>query len=131
MADAWAAHRGAGRALVTAGPGHCNAISALYGALMAESPVVLLSGHAPTAQLAAAPSRRDGPGRGGRAGLQGRVDGEGRRALGEDTRPRWSWRGAGGPARARSLPGDLLEVEGGDDARGRRREPPRRPRPRR
>ena len=36
-----------GVALVTAGPGHLNALSALYGALMAESPVVLLSGHAP------------------------------------------------------------------------------------
>src|SRR5262249_25971648 len=37
-------------ALVTAGPGHLNALSALYGALMAESPLVLLSGHAPVAQ---------------------------------------------------------------------------------
>ena len=40
-----------GVALLTAGPGHCNAISALYGALMAESPVVLLSGHSPYAQI--------------------------------------------------------------------------------
>ena len=40
-----------GVALLTAGPGHCNAISALYGALMAESPVVLLSGHSPHAQI--------------------------------------------------------------------------------
>ena len=52
MADAHA--RLTGRpavALVTGGPGHANAVSALYTAAMAESPVVLLSGHAPNAQL--------------------------------------------------------------------------------
>ncbi len=37
-------------ALVTAGPGHLNAISALYGARMAESPVLLLSGASPRGQ---------------------------------------------------------------------------------
>lgn len=52
MADAWARLTGeAGIALVTGGPGHANAISALYTAAMAESPVVLLSGHAPLNQL--------------------------------------------------------------------------------
>jgi acetolactate synthase-1/2/3 large subunit len=52
MADAWGRLRDEpGVALVTASPGHCNAISALYGALMSESPVVLLSGHAPRGQL--------------------------------------------------------------------------------
>ncbi len=46
MADAWGRLTDEpGVALVTAGPGHANALSALYGALMAESPVVLLSGH--------------------------------------------------------------------------------------
>lgn len=51
MADAWGRlGEEPGVALVTAGPGHMNALSALYGALMAESPVVLLSGHAPAAQ---------------------------------------------------------------------------------
>lgn len=38
-------------ALVTGGPGHANAVSALYTACMSESPVVLLSGHAPLNQL--------------------------------------------------------------------------------
>jgi acetolactate synthase-1/2/3 large subunit len=48
MADAWGRLTDEpGVALVTAGPGHLNAISALYGARMAESPVVFLSGHAP------------------------------------------------------------------------------------
>ena len=52
MADAWARLTGdAGIALVTGGPGHANAVSALFTALAAESPVVLLSGHAPLGEL--------------------------------------------------------------------------------
>src|SRR5438270_841113 len=52
MADAYARVSGAlGVALVTGGPGHANAISALYTAAMAESSVILLSGHAPNADL--------------------------------------------------------------------------------
>lgn len=52
MADAWARLTGeVGVALVTGGPGHANAVSALYTALAAESPVLLLSGHAPTGEL--------------------------------------------------------------------------------
>ena len=51
MADAYARITGdVGIALVTGGPGHANAVSALYTALMTEAPVVLLSGHAPNAQ---------------------------------------------------------------------------------
>ena len=52
MADAWGRLTGEpGIALVTGGPGHANAISALYTALAAESPLVLISGHAPTDEL--------------------------------------------------------------------------------
>lgn len=52
MADAYARLTGeVGIALVTGGPGHANAVSALYTAAMAESPVVLISGHAPLNQL--------------------------------------------------------------------------------
>ncbi len=52
MADAYARVSGkVGIALVTGGPGHANAVSALYTAQMAEAPVVLLSGHAPNDQL--------------------------------------------------------------------------------
>jgi acetolactate synthase-1/2/3 large subunit len=52
MADAWGRLTGEpGVALVTGGPGHANAVGALYTAAMAESPVVLLSGHAPAGQL--------------------------------------------------------------------------------
>ncbi|HEV8531090.1 MAG TPA: thiamine pyrophosphate-binding protein [Methylomirabilota bacterium] len=51
MADAWGRlTEEPGVALVTAGPGHLNALSALYGALMSESPVVLLSGASPLSQ---------------------------------------------------------------------------------
>jgi len=52
MADGYARVTGeVGIALVTGGPGHANAISALYTALAAQSPVVLLSGHAPHQEL--------------------------------------------------------------------------------
>ena len=48
MADGWGRlTESPGIALCTAGPGHLNTPSALYVALMAESPVVLLSGHSP------------------------------------------------------------------------------------
>lgn len=52
MADAWGRLTGEpGIALVTGGPGHANAVSALYTALAAESPLILLSGHAPLEEL--------------------------------------------------------------------------------
>lgn len=52
MADAWARLTGEiGVAMVTGGPGHANAVSALYTAQMAEAPVLLLSGHAPNNQI--------------------------------------------------------------------------------
>jgi acetolactate synthase-1/2/3 large subunit len=48
MADAWGRLTGEpGVALVTAGPGFANCLSALYVALMAEAPMILLSGRAP------------------------------------------------------------------------------------
>jgi acetolactate synthase I/II/III large subunit len=54
MADAWSRVTGEpGIALVTGGPGHANAVSALYTAQMSETPVLLLSGHAPNDQAGA------------------------------------------------------------------------------
>lgn len=48
MADAWGRlTEQPGVALVAAGPGHANALSALFVAQAAESPLVLLSGHSP------------------------------------------------------------------------------------
>ena len=50
MADAWAQITGEiGIALVTAGPGFANALSALFSARHSESPVLLLSGDSPVA----------------------------------------------------------------------------------
>ena len=52
MADGWGRlTEQPGVALVTAGPGHCNSLSALYVALMSESPVLLLSGHCPRGEV--------------------------------------------------------------------------------
>jgi acetolactate synthase-1/2/3 large subunit len=52
MADAWGRLTGEpGIAMVTGGPGHANCIGALFTALGAESPMVLLSGHAATWEL--------------------------------------------------------------------------------
>ena len=52
MADAWGRLTDRpGIALITAGPGLANALSALYVAKVAESPLVLLSGHTPVNQL--------------------------------------------------------------------------------
>jgi acetolactate synthase I/II/III large subunit len=52
MADAWGRLTGEpGVALVTGGPGHANAVGALYTAHAAEAPMVLLSGHAMTSEL--------------------------------------------------------------------------------
>ena len=52
MADGWGRlTEEPGVALLTAGPGHCNGLGALYVALMAESPLLMLSGHCPEAQI--------------------------------------------------------------------------------
>src|SRR6185295_4843716 len=52
MADAHGRLTGEpGVALVTGGPGHANAVGALFTALGAESPMVLLSGHAATWEI--------------------------------------------------------------------------------
>jgi acetolactate synthase-1/2/3 large subunit len=52
MADAWGRLRGeAGIALVTGGQGHANAVAGLSTALAGEVPLVLLSGHAPLAEI--------------------------------------------------------------------------------
>ena len=52
MADAYGRLTGQpGIAMVTGGPGHANAVSALFTAMGQESPMVLLSGHTETDQL--------------------------------------------------------------------------------
>ena len=52
MADAWGRLTGqAGIAMVTGGPGHANAVAAMFTALGQEAPLVLLSGHTATWEL--------------------------------------------------------------------------------
>jgi len=52
MSESWARLTGeVGIAIVTGGPGHANAIGALCTALASETPVILLSGHAPLNEL--------------------------------------------------------------------------------
>ena len=51
MADAWGRFTGEpGVAMVTGGPGHANAVSALYSALMSESPTRTWLGSSSTAE---------------------------------------------------------------------------------
>ncbi len=113
MADAWGRLTGeVGVALVTGGPGHANAVSALYTALAAESPVVLLSGHAPTSEL-------------GRGAFQEMAQAEmaapackaawtvrSAQTLGVDLARAMRMAGAGRPGPVHlSLPSDLLEAQ--------------------
>ncbi len=128
MADAWGRlTEEPGVALVTAGPGHCNAISALYGALMAESPVVLLSGHAPTAQLGRGAFQEMDQAAVAAPVCKASWMAKDAARLGEDVVAALELARSGRPGPVHvSLPGDLLEakVATGDGARAPRREAP-------
>ena len=128
MADAWGRlTEEPGVALVTAGPGHCNAISALYGALMAESPVVLLSGHAPTTQLGRGAFQEMDQAAVAAPVCKASWMAKDAARLGEDIALALELARSGRPGPVHvSLPGDLLEAEvgAGDGARAPRREPP-------
>src|SRR5690242_21932359 len=117
MADAWGRlTEEPGVALVTAGPGHCNAVSALYTALMAESPVVLLSGHAPVSQLGRGAFQEMDQAAVAAPVVKAAWMAKDAARLGEDiaTALELARSGRPGPVHV-SLPGDLLEakVEGG------------------
>ena len=128
MADAWGRlTEEPGVALVTAGPGHCNAISALYGALMSESPVVLLSGHAPTAQLGRGAFQEMDQAAVAAPVCKASWMAKDAARLGEDIAIALELARSGRPGPVHvSLPGDLLEakVAAGDGARAPRREAP-------
>jgi len=116
MADAW------GRlteepavALVTAGPGHCNAISALYTALMSESPVVLLSGHAPAGQLGRGAFQEIEQAAVAAPVTKASWTAKDATRLGEDIRTALELARSGRPGPVHvSLPGDLLEAAVGE-----------------
>ncbi|MGH7356048.1 MAG: thiamine pyrophosphate-binding protein [Candidatus Rokuibacteriota bacterium] len=126
MADGWGRlTETPGVALVTAGPGHLNALGALYGALMAESPCVLLSGAAPRAQAGRGAFQEiDQPGT-ARPVVKAAWTAERAETLGDDVARALEIASGGRPGPvALSLPGDLLEslvaaatgAAGGDEA---------------
>lgn len=115
MADGWGRMTGEpGVAMVTGGPGHVNALGALFAAQAAESPMVLLSGHAATWEL----------GRGGfqeirQADMAAPVTkaswtAKSATTLGQDIghAMRLARQGRPGPVHV-SLPSDLLDESGG------------------
>jgi len=116
MADAWGRlTERPGVALVTAGPGHLNAISALYGALMSESPVVLLSGHAPQGQAGRGAFQEIDQVGAARPVTKAAWRVESATSMGEDMARALiiAARGRPGPVHL-SLPGDLLEAKVAD-----------------
>ena len=119
MADAWGRlTEQPGVALVTAGPGHLNALSALYGARMAESPVVLLSGASPRAQRGRGAFQEVDQVAAARPVTKAAwsVDDVARMATTCRARSRWPTSGRPGPVHL-SLPGDVLEAAAPDARR--------------
>jgi acetolactate synthase I/II/III large subunit len=116
MADAWGRlTERPGVALVTAGPGHLNAISALYGALMSESPVVLLSGHAPQGQAGRGAFQEIDQVGAARPVTKAAWRVESAASMGEDMARALTIAASGRPGPVHlSLPGDLLEAKVAD-----------------
>jgi acetolactate synthase-1/2/3 large subunit len=120
MADAWARITGeVGVALVTGGPGHANAVSALYTALAADSAVVLLSGHAPTNELGKGAFQEMAQAEMAAPACKGSWTVRSAASLGEDLARamRMAATGRPGPVHL-SLPSDLLEARVDDDIPG-------------
>jgi acetolactate synthase-1/2/3 large subunit len=113
MADAWARLTGeVGIALVTGGPGHANAVSALYTALAAESPVVLLSGHAPVSELGKGAFQEMAQAEMAAPACKASWMVRSAASLGEDLARAMRMAGSGRPGPVHlSLPSDLLEGE--------------------
>ena len=111
MADGWGRlTETPGVALVTAGPGHLNAVSALYSAQMAESPMVLLSGHSPRAQRGRGAFQEVDQAGAARPVVKAAWVAESAEGLGNDIARAFAIAGSGRPGPVHvSLPGDLLE----------------------
>jgi len=115
MADAWGRLTGEpGIALVTGGPGHANAVSALYTALAAESPLVLLSGHAPLEELGQGAFQEMAQAEMAAPAAKASWTVRSAEALGEDVARAMRMARAGRPGPVHlSLPSDLLEAKVG------------------
>jgi acetolactate synthase-1/2/3 large subunit len=113
MADGWGRlTETPGVALVTAGPGHLNAVSALYSAQMAESPMVLLSGHAPRAQRGRGAFQEIDQAGAARPVVKAAWVAESADGLGNDIARAFALATSGRPGPVHvSLPGDLLEAK--------------------
>ena len=113
MADGWGRlTETPGVALVTAGPGHLNAVSALYSALMAESPMVLLSGHSPRAQRGRGAFQELDQAGAARPIVKAAWVAESAEGLGNDLARAFALASSGRPGPVHlSLPGDLLETK--------------------
>ena len=113
MADGWGRlTETPGVALVTAGPGHLNAVSALYSAMMAESPMVLLSGHAPRAQRGRGAFQEVDQAGAARPVAKAAWVAESAEGLGNDIARAFAIASSGRPGPVHlSLPGDLLEAK--------------------
>jgi len=113
MADGWGRLTEApGVALVTAGPGHLNAISALYSASMSDSPMVLLSGHAPRAQRGRGAFQEVDQAGAARPVVKAAWVAESAEGLGDDIARAFAVASSGRPGPVHvSLPGDLLEAK--------------------
>lgn len=112
MADGWGRlTETPGVALVTAGPGHLNAVSALYTALMADSPMVLLSGHAPRAQRGRGAFQELDQAGAARPIVKTAWVADSAEGLGNDIARAFAIASSGRPGPVHlSLPGDLLET---------------------
>ena len=112
MADSWGRlTEQPGVALLTAGPGHCNALSALYGALKGESPVVMLSGHCPRDQIGQGAFQEVDQVAAARPVTKATWLVEAPNRLGEDIRTALSLARAGRPGPVHlSLPDDVLKA---------------------
>jgi acetolactate synthase-1/2/3 large subunit len=112
MADGWGRlTETPGVALVTAGPGHLNAVSALYSALMAESPMLLLSGHSPRAQQGRGAFQEVDQAGAARPVVKAAWVAESAEGLGNDLARAFALASSGRPGPVHlSLPGDVLEA---------------------
>ena len=113
MADAWARLTDRpGVALVTAGPGHLNALSALYSARMEDSPVVLLSGASPRGERGLGAFQEIDQAAAARPVTKAAWTAEDARRLAEDVARALSVAQSGRPGPVHlSLPGDVLETD--------------------
>lgn len=113
MADAWGRLTGEpGVALVTGGPGHANAVSALYTALASESPMLLLSGHAPLAELGKGSFQEMRQADMAAPVVKAAFTARSAEGLGEDLARAWREAKSGRPGPVHlSLPSDVLEAK--------------------